>query len=125
MTADYHQNEFSQFWIRNGILFFEYKPDVSIDLAAARLIVADRIRFQNNSYYPVLCDTRGIAFIDKGGRDYLAQSGSVMTKAVALLYSGPVSLTLSTFYLEVNKHRVPSAIFTDTGGALGFLGGYV
>lgn len=125
MLTDYLDNEFSQLWIRNGILFVEYKSDVHIDLVAAQLIVADRIRFQNDSYYAVLCDIRGITSIDKEARDYLAQSGSVLTKAVALVYDQPVSLMLSTFYLEINRPRVPSAVFTDRGAALGFLGGYV
>ncbi|WP_227009085.1 hypothetical protein [Christiangramia fulva] len=40
-------NKYAEFWSRDGILFFTYKPNIHIDLKAAEIIVRDRIRFQN------------------------------------------------------------------------------
>lgn len=118
---DFYENEYARFWIANDILFFEYKPNTILDLAAAQKIVADRIHFQNEKAYPVLCDVRGIVNTDKSGRDYLAQSGSVLTKAVALIVHQKVSLTISNFYLRISKPTVPTKLFNNQGDALDYL----
>lgn len=125
MSASYesYENQNAKFWIENGILFFEYKPNTAIDLQVAIKVVADRIAFQNERILPVFCDTRGIASIDKAARDYLAKSGSLLAKAVALLGAENVSMTMSTFYLEINKPSVPTRVFTIEQEALDYLNG--
>lgn len=120
-----YRNQNARFWIDEGILFFEYKPNTTIDLEVARRVVADRIAFQNERELPVLCDMRGIISTDKAGRDYLAKSGSLLAKAVALIVSEKVSMTLSAFYLEINKPSVPTQIFTDEQEALEYLRGFL
>ncbi len=118
---DFYENEYAQFWITNGILFFEYKPNIILSLEVAQHIVADRIHFQNEKSFPVLCDVRGIVDTDKSGRDYLAQSGSVLTTAVALIIHQKVSLTISNFYLRISKPTVPTQLFSDQDDALAYL----
>jgi hypothetical protein len=127
MYNSYYENEFAIFWIENNILFFEYKPDIIIDLAAAQQIVADRLRLQNEKAYPILCDIRGIVDSDKAARDYLAQYGSVLTKAVGIIFTDRKSLSLLmiTFYLRINKPQVPTKVFTDKTTALEFLKTFV
>ena len=120
-----YENRDASFWIENGILFFQYKPNTTIDLEVAMRVVADRIAFQNERHLPVFCDTRGIASIDKAARDYLAKSGSMLAKAVALIGSENVSMTMSTFYLEISKPSVPTRIFTIEQEALDFLKGFM
>lgn len=122
---DFYENHYAQFWISNGILFFKYKPKTNIDLKVAQLVVTDRIHFQGERTFPVLCDIRGIVGTDKAGRDYLAQSGSVLTSAVGLVVDEKVLLTISTFYLQVNKPSVPTQIFTSETGALHYLKGFI
>lgn len=116
-----YRNQNARFWIEEGILFFEYKPNTIIDLEVAMRVVADRVAFQNERQLPVFCDMRGMISIDKAGRDYLAKSGSLLAKAVALIVNENVSMTLSTFYLEINKPSVPTQIFTDEQVALEYL----
>ena len=125
MMDSYFENSFAQFWISDGILFFEYKSHIAIDLRAAQLIVADRIRFQNGVSYPIFCDARGILEMDKPARDFLAQSGSILAKAVGLLVHQQVSSSMSSFYLRVNKPRVPTKSFTDKASVLSFLASYI
>jgi hypothetical protein len=124
MIDNYHENEFAQFWIQNDILYFEYKPNVIINLKAAQLVVADRLLVQNEKAYPVFCDIRGIMDSDKAARDYLAQSGSVLTKAVSVLGNDTVLLSIMSFYIRINKPRVPTKIFTEELAALAFLESY-
>lgn len=118
---DFYENEYAQFWISNGILIFEYKPNTILNLEVAQYIVADRIHFQNEKSFPVLCDVRGIVSTEKAGRDYLAQSGSVLTKAVALIVHQQVSLTISNFYLRISKPTVPTQLFNNKEDALAYL----
>lgn len=118
---EFYENQYAKFWISNGILIFEYKPNTILDLEATQRIVADRIHFQNEVSYPVLCDVRGIVNTDKSGRDYLAQSGSVLTKAVALIVQQKVSITISNFYLRISKPTVPTRLFNNQKEALDYL----
>lgn len=124
LTNEILRNSLAQFWIEGGILFFEYKPNVVINLAAAHRIVADRIQMQNEKSYPVLCDIRGVVDSDKAARDYLAQSGSVLAKAVSIVTNQSVSLIMISFYLKICKPSVPTTIFTNESMALAFLEAY-
>jgi hypothetical protein len=122
---DFYENDYSRFWIADGILYFEYKANLTIDLKVAQRVVTDRIRFQNERSFPVLCDVRGIVGTEKCGRDYLAQSGSILTRAVGLLVHEKVLLTISSFYLEISKPTVPTQVFTEEADALVYLKGFV
>lgn len=120
-----YENQNARFWIDQGILFFEYKPNTTIDLQVAMQVVADRIALQNEQILPVFCDIRGIVSTDKAGRDYLAKSGSLLAKAVALIVNENVSMTMSTFYLEISKPSVPTRIFDVEKEALDYLKGFL
>jgi hypothetical protein len=120
-----YENQNARFWIENGILYFEYKPDTAIDLQVAMQVVADRIALQNERLLPVFCDIRGVISTDKAGRDYLAKSGSVLTKAVALIVNENLSMTMSTFYLEISRPSVPTRIFAIEAEALDYLKDFV
>jgi hypothetical protein len=121
----YFENEYAACELKENILFFEYKKDVVINLASAKVIIADRIRFQREKAYPVLCDIRAIVDFDKEGRDYLAQHGSVLTKAVGIFGHGTVSILMVSFYLKINAPQVPTKVFTDKTAALEFLKNFV
>lgn len=120
-----YENEYALFWIESGILFFKYKSDVVLNLDAAKRVVAARIQFQKNISYPVLCDIRGVVETTKAGRDYLAQSGSLLTKSVGLLVHQKVSITISNFYLQISKPAVPTRLFISETDAIGFLKQYL
>lgn len=123
MTAahDFYENEYASFWIEEGLLFFIYKEGVPIDQAAAKRIVADRIRFQDERSFAVVCDIRGVVSMDKEARDYLAQTGSILTEAVALVGTDAVSVSMSTFYIRINRPAVPTAIFETVADAVYYL----
>lgn len=118
-------NEYALFWVSDSILFFEYKPNVVITLAAAKRIVADRLYMQNEIAYPIFCDIRGIVDTDKAGREYLAKYGSLAAKAVSILAPDSVSNTIISFYVKINKPEVPTKVFTNKAAALAFLQPYI
>jgi hypothetical protein len=76
MKLSYFENEFAEYWIEEGILFFIYKPGISMTLEAAKRVVKDRLEVQKGESYPVFCDMRGIKDSDKPARDYLAKEGT-------------------------------------------------
>jgi hypothetical protein len=118
---DFYENDYAQFTIQDGILFIAYKNGITLNLEVAQRVVSDRIRFQNEKKFVVLCDIRGIVHSEKAGRDYLAHSGSVLVKAVALLVHENVLSSMTAFYLEVSRPVVPTKIFTDEVIALAYL----
>jgi hypothetical protein len=119
------ENEFARFWIENQILYFVYKPGVVVNIRAAKKIVSDRLKFQQEVAYPVFCDVRGITDSDKAARSYLANEGSVLVKAVSVLVESPVTRSMLNFYLRMSKPLVPTQIFTDKVSALKYLEAYV
>nr|WP_315242627.1 hypothetical protein [uncultured Flavobacterium sp.] len=123
----YFENEFAVFWISEKILFFNYKPNVVIDLLSAQQIVADRIEIQDGRAYPVLCDIRGIIDSDKAARNYLAQHGSILAKAVGIIASDQksVSFFMISFYMKISRPQIPTKVFTDRSSALEFLKPFV
>lgn len=121
MGKKYVENEAAKFWIEEGILFFEYKPNTILDLKTAKKVVADRLELQENKAYPIFCDIRGIVALDKPARDYLAKEGSLLAKAVSTLALEPVSSGIVEFYIQTSKPRVPTKIFTNKFLALKFL----
>lgn len=118
---DTYENDYACFSLKEDILFITYKPNLTLNLKVAQLVVADRIRFQNEKSYLVLCDIRGIIHSEKAGRDYLAHTGSLLIKAVSLLVNENVLLSMTTFYLQVSRPPVPTQIFTDEVRALAYL----
>lgn len=120
----YAQNDYAEFWMDKGILFFVYKAGVHVTLQAARLIVADRLQFQGEKAFPVFCDVRNIQDSEKTARDYLAREGSAMTKAVGVLVHPPVTRAMLDFYLRTNKPLVPTRVFDNREEALTYLAGF-
>lgn len=120
----YNSNDYAEFWIEDGILFFVYRPKLLIDRKIAERIVRDRIRFQNERAYPICCDLRNLKNVEKDGRDFLAQQGSILAKAVALLVERNFSERISQIFLETSKPKVPTAVFTSKIKALEFLDRY-
>ena len=118
------ENEYANLWISDGILYFIYKPHTILDLDAAKKIVKDRLKLQNEISYPVLCDLRMVKDSQKAARDYLAQEGSILTKAVAFLVEPPFSEATIHLYIRTSKPVIPTDIFTMKTEALQFLERY-
>lgn len=117
-------NDYTTFWLDEGILQCIYHSSVFLDLEAAEKVLADRIKFQGEKIYPVFCDTRGIRDTDKSARDYLAKEGSFMISAVAFLVNPPISQAILDFYIRTSKPTIPTEVFTEKYEAIKFLKSY-
>ncbi|MCX2680638.1 hypothetical protein OOZ15_11855 [Galbibacter sp. EGI 63066] len=115
------ENSYAYISIQGGILFFEYKDQVTIGLQQAIEVVATRIKLQNGIPYPILCDIRGIKNIDKDARRYLSTEGSLLSKAVALISDTPLSHIVSELYVKNNNPPVPTKVFNEMEEGLAYL----
>lgn len=121
LILGHFENKYAKFWINEGILYFIYKPRNFINLKAAEKIVKDRLNLQNEKAYPVLCDLRSVKKTEKPARDYLADKGSILATAVALIIEKPYSSILGESFLELSKPDIPTRMFTTKVSALEFL----
>jgi hypothetical protein len=119
------ENEYAKCWIKEGILFFAYKEGVRIDINAAKKIIEARAQFQNDRYYPLLTDIRGVSYFEKPARDYFATEGTRLIRSTAILVGSPMSVLIARFYLSINKPAIPTQIFTNRDEALKYLSAFV
>jgi len=116
--------DFAEFWIEEGILYFTYKLNAIIDLEAARAVLKSRLRFQDGESYPILCDLRLLKTVTKPARDYLAIQGSVNAVAVAVVIEESYSGTLTRAFINISNPSIPTREFTTIPDALKFLEKY-
>ena len=113
---------YAKFELKDGILIIEFKPDLEIDLKAAKQIVADRKKISEGKAYPGLGDTRYIKSATKEARAYFeleeSQDG---VSAGALLVDSVFSTLLVNFFLKVTRQKMPSKMFTNKEKALKWL----
>lgn len=104
------------------VLFATYKKGLRINGAIARQIVQDRLAFTGNKPVVALVYNLGVISMDKEARDFLSSpSGNKGLIAGAIVLDSVFSITLSNFFLSVNRPNIPSKIFRDTKDALKWL----
>lgn len=112
--------------IRDRILIATYKKGLRINLAMAKQIVQDRLAFTGNKPMVALVYNLGVISMDKEARDFLSSPpGNRGLKAGAIVLNSVFSITLSNFFLSVNRPNIPSKIFRNTGEALKWLEQYL
>lgn len=118
------ETDYAIFWLEDAILYCNYKAVVIKGYDMARRIVDDRLAFQNEQAYPILCDVRRIVDSDKIARDFLAQEGSTLAKAISFLVQPLKSQARAEFFVQNNKPLVPTGIFINESKAVEFLQPY-
>lgn len=103
---------------------FVYKPLLLLDYGTAKIVVNERIQYQQDTSYPILCDLGGIKDADKAARDYLANEGSSLLKAVAMVDSRAIIEALLRVYIRRSKPLVPTQLFGTRSEARHFLKTY-
>ena len=116
----YIENNLASFQLENGILYIIYKENITIRLLEAMEIVAQRLTLQQDKPYPILCNIKGVRDIARDASAYLAVEGTVLIKALALVYKTPLSKIFSKLYIDESL-PVKMELFTDETKALEFL----
>jgi len=118
---DFLKHPYADIYLENGILYFRYRLISNFDLLVAQELVSERLRFQREQSFPVLCDIRQVDKSSPEARQYLALEGSLLTTAVAYLVTSHYNERLIRFFIQVNQPPVPSKVFTSEEAALEFL----
>ena len=114
------ENNLASYRMEKGILYVTYKENVTIFLKQAMEIVSQSLAFQEGKAYPILCNIKGVRGIGKDARTYLSMEGSVLIKALALVYKTPLSEILSKVYIKENP-PIQTKMFMEETTALEFL----
>ncbi|MCX2739836.1 DUF7793 family protein [Pontibacter anaerobius] len=110
--------------VDSGILHCVYKDIELLDLDIAKICVQDRLEFIQGETYPSLFDITRIKQSTKEARDYLANEGNDFVSASAILISSPMVRMSANFFIQVNKPKNPTRMFTNQPSALEWLAQY-
>ena len=106
----------------NGILIFRYKPGVSVDLEAAKKVVALAAELVDKPA-PNLIDIGAVTTITREARAFFADSpeNNAISKQAAMLIRSAVGQMIGKFFMGPNKPTVPSRLFTNEEEAIMWL----
>jgi len=121
------EGNFMNYDIREGIIIATYKPNVNIDLEAAKISVEERIKLCDGKNYPLLVDGSTVTAVTKEARDYFgSDTGSYLLSASAIYTNSLLATYLANFLIAVNLMRspIPVKLFTDKKKAISWLKKY-
>ncbi|MGS2762936.1 DUF7793 family protein [Sinomicrobium sp. M5D2P9] len=116
-----HENKFARLWVHKGILFFEYKPGITLNSSISKRVLTACRKLQGKKRYPVFCDIRGVVAIEKAGRDYLAGGRLTQFKAIGFLAEDLAMHMMIRYFREKSDPGIPIRVFTNKKAALRFL----
>lgn len=112
-------------WLgEDGIMYVETLPGAEINEHEAHAVTDVGIRLAAGEKRLLCTDARGMKFITREARDYLA-SGIVgaYCLALAILVDSPVNKVLMNFFITVSRPVFPTRLFTSKAEALAWLMG--
>src|SRR5687767_6969851 len=121
MKMNFHENEYMEVWLENGIVTGVYKSN-TIDIVSAKECVSIRLKVSNGKPSPTYLDARKVKSISKEARDYFASDeGRREMTACAIVVESAVGRFLVNFFLQINKPPVPIKFFSDKEDAVKWL----
>lgn len=123
MRNFYTENEYFEFWIKDGIVYNIYKPSLkTMTIDIAKRIVRTRLKIVDGTTYPVFIDTREALSINKEARDYFAEKDAMKyINATAILVNSQTAKLLANFYITLSRPKGCTKIFTNKDKALNWL----
>lgn len=98
------------------------KPGCEMSLEDAKENVVTMYELGGRRPNLVLVDSRGVRWQSREAREhFVSEDAARATAAVALLVGSPVSRVLGNFFLRFEKHRFPTALFSDEDSAVCWL----
>ena len=116
---------YMKLWKREGVLYCEYHNNLQLDLQVAQECVEARIKYSAGISYPVCIYLTGVKSATKEAREYLAEEGTRLVKAGALIIGSPVTKILGNIFLRINKPEVPTHLFNNEEDAIEWLKQFV
>ncbi len=72
-----------------------------------------------------MVDMTGVKGADREARNYLAQEGTLLVTAGALLTDSTYTKMLGNIFLAINQPEIPAKLFSDKAAALKWLKKYL
>jgi hypothetical protein len=112
--GDVRETQDARMWIDGDVFFLAYKPQPFIDLDIAKRIVRNRLNFQGDVSYPLLCDLRQMPRdVSREARAYLAKEGAEGIRELVLVVDSAVARMVVQFFLRVNRPALSTRVFSD------------
>ena len=121
----FKRGEYAEYEIKNGILFTTLIQEIIIDMAAAEVIVRERLELCDGKNYPSLFEFDKFKHADKKVRNYMNTEGLKGIKAGAILTTSLMVKTFMNFYLDISKPDIPAKVFSDREKAITWLMQYI
>jgi hypothetical protein len=119
---NYFENEYTQMWIEDEILYLVYKPNLITTINVAKKIVEDRLKISNGLSRPIFLDARNLVSVDRASMKYYKTKESMQhASAGAFLINHPIARFIGNIFLNIDKPPIPAKIFTDKAKALQWL----
>lgn len=118
-------NEYGKIELSNKIIIATWKASF-IDLKIAKNAVSSRLSVTAGQNYPFLIRMKSIKESTKEARDFLSsENGCEGISAGAILVESILGNMLATFFIYLNKPRIPIKIFKDEAKAKEWLDQFV
>lgn len=112
-------NEYNKIWIKNGVMYAEYKPHTYVTLEVAKQQVKDRLELAAGKAYPICGSIINLDKVSNDAREYLgtdeAMEGVI---CFAIVTSNSLQKMFGNFYLNFRKSKVPTRLFYNQEEAL-------
>ncbi|PWA04384.1 DUF7793 family protein [Flavobacterium psychrotolerans] len=117
--------KYTSFWKEEheGIIFFNYSPQLEMTLPIAKELVNDRLDYFKGNSYNVLIDVTNLKSITKEAREYMSSPdwGLKGISGGAFLSKNIVTNVILNLFISINKPTVPAKFFTKKDEALRWL----
>ena len=114
-------NKYIRISIKDGIMYGEYKKNVTIDLNTAKSIVEERIVLCEGKDYPSLGKIDSNLTLTKDARDYLGKEGTANMSKLGIVVDSMVSKVIGNWYLTLSRPSIPTKLFTSEEDAIKWL----
>jgi hypothetical protein len=103
-----------------GVARTSWTPGAVCRVEEARAVTTE-LKALGRGAVPLLVDMRGMAKLERAGREHFSNDQGGMT-GIALLVGSPVNKMIANFFIGTRRMPVPIRLFTDDAAALEWLG---
>lgn len=107
------ENEFVRFWIKDGILYSEFKFEVDVDLYKVKQLIETRHTISDNKKQYWCYDVSKGKGFPKESRDYAEIYGQDFLFASALVINSHIQKFLFNAFMKLKKSKIPFQAFTS------------
>lgn len=119
---EFIENDIVKIYLKDGIVFGGYQPELRMDLAVAKRTVEHRLTVSDGVTRPLLVDTRNLKYVEDDAREYLAsKEAGQYVAALAVLTNTPIQNLFANFYMKLNKPPMPTRLFASKEKAIRWL----